>query len=181
MDSVAIPCTGNLSIKHCICPGTVLKQRNELRLQQQIPKCWIMFISSQASFYLFQARLSGQLVTFPSMSTQLQRFHLPLKYHFYNAIFLYMIISIAQITKNYLKNGCLITSEQAVFFWKRNYLKDQHLILLDFQYVYETAQYPGLGFQEEYLPSPSFPMLQMGQMPDIIQLYTNQFQQELKC
>lgn len=56
MDSVAIPCTENVSIKHCICPETALNQRSELRLQQQIPKCWITFISSQASFYLFSSK-----------------------------------------------------------------------------------------------------------------------------
>lgn len=117
--SVAISCTENVNIKHCICPETALNQRSEIRRQQQIPKCW-MFISSQTSFNLFQARLSGQCVTFLSTSTQLQRFHLPLKYHFYNAKLLYLMISTAQIMKNYLKNGCLITSEQAVLFWKRN-------------------------------------------------------------
>lgn len=67
------------------------------------------------------------------------------------------MISTAQIMKNYLKNGCLITSEQAVLFWKRNYFENQHHILLEFQYISEAAEYPELGLQGKCLPSPSFP------------------------
>lgn len=51
------------------------------------------------------------------MKAQLHSLNLPLKYHFYSVISVYLIIGTKQI---FAMNDCLISSEQAVLLSNRN-------------------------------------------------------------